>query len=95
METLFKSTACRPILVSQICGTGIFYQNAWERTKQNVLVHAISLPVGYQTIVLPNNGDQYLEFHHRVPAHLVSMRVWYRIHSNQLGFVTNAGSTET
>lgn len=48
-----------------------------------------------KTNVLPSNNDHYLEFHHGVPAHLVSVGVRYWIHSNQLGFISNSDSVET
>lgn len=48
-----------------------------------------------RTNVLPSNNDHYLEFHHGVPAHLVSVGVRYWIHSNQLGFISNSDSVET
>lgn len=40
-------------------------------------------------------SGQYLEFHHRVPAHLVSLGVRYRVYTDQLGFVTNPLSIKT
>lgn len=48
-----------------------------------------------KTNVLPSYNDHYLEFHHGVPAHLVSVGVRYWIHSNQLGFISNSDSVET
>lgn len=38
---------------------------------------------------------EYLEFHHGVPAHLVSLGVGHRVRANQLGFVANAVSIKT
>lgn len=66
-------------------------ENAQSRTILFKWVHLLS----YQTNVVHKNSGYYLEFHHRVPAHLVSWGVWYRIHSDQLGFITNASAVKT
>lgn len=46
-------------------------------------------------MLFAKNNDYNLEFHHGVPAHLVSVGVRDWIHSDQLGFIANASSAET
>lgn len=70
------------------------HQHVGEGTKQNNLVEVSNL-LRYQANVVHKNNTYYLEFHHGVPAHLVSLAIRYWIHSDQLGFIANASSVET
>lgn len=97
METFFKSATCWSILVSdglhsylQVCPK--IHGRAQSRRFS---FKSILFLRDIKTNVLPSNNDHYLEFHHGVPAHLVSVGVWYWIHSNQLGFISNSDSVET